>query len=124
MYVGRVIGVLWASRKETTLTGMRMLMIRPLRARRDGERDTVDESDQVLVAADPIGAGVGETVLVAMGRAARSVLGSQDLGWQVAVVAIVDAMSLGDGTPVALDPDGRLVAYDALPGGAAAERAR
>jgi len=124
MYVGRVIGALWASRKETTLTGMRMLMIRPLRARRDGGRDTLDESDQVIVAADPIGAGVGETVLVAMGRAARSVLGSQDLGWQVAVVAIVDAMSLGDLPPVAFDPDGRLVDYDALPGGPTAGTTR
>ncbi len=86
MHVGRVIGTVWATQKAESLTGMRMLLVRPLTAS--------GESDQVLVAADPIGAGEGETVLVAQGRAARTVLGSQDCGWQVAVVGIVDSISL------------------------------
>jgi len=117
MYVGRVIGTVWATQKTSTLTGLRMLLVRPLTARREGGADAVAESEQVLVAADPVGAGAGETVLVAVGRAARNVLGSQDLGWQVAVVGIVDAMSLGGGAPVALATDGRLVRYEAAPSG-------
>lgn len=87
MLVGRVVGSVWATKKDPTLEGLRMLMVQPLAY---GDR----ASDEIVVAADPIGAGTGELVLVAFGRAARTVIGSQDAGWQVAVVAIVDDVDL------------------------------
>jgi len=90
MLVGRVVGNVWATRKDPSLEGMRFLMVRPFSTANT-------ESQDVIVAGDTLGAGIGETVLVAFGRAARTVLGSQDLGWQVAVVAIVDSISLADG---------------------------
>ncbi len=89
MLVGRVVGNVWATRKDPSLEGLRFLMVRPFTTANS-------ESQDVIVAGDTLGAGIGETVLVAFGRAARTVLGSQDLGWQVAVVAIVDSISLGD----------------------------
>ena len=94
MLVGRVVGNVWATKKDPTLEGMRMLMVQPLAL---GDAP----SDEVVVAADPIGAGPGELVLVAFGRAARTVLGTQDAGWQVAVVAIVDDVDVADGISVA-----------------------
>ena len=102
MLVGRVIGNVWATQKAESLTGMRLLLVRPFTA---GDV----ESEEVIVAGDPIGAGVGETVLVAYGRAARTVLGSQDVGWQVAVVGIVDAIHLADGGTFELAGDGTRV---------------
>ena len=100
MFVGRVIGAVWATKKEPTLEGLRLLVVRPLAAEA--------ESDDVIVAGDPLGAGIGETVLVTVGRAARTVLGSQDLGWQCAVVGIVDQLSIGDAT-FEIDAEGRRV---------------
>lgn len=103
MLVGRVVGNVWATQKAESLTGVRMLLVRPWRA--GAEQGASDEQDDLVVAADVIGAGVGETVLVAFGKAARTVLGSQDIAWQVAVVGIVDALSL-DGESFELAADG------------------
>jgi ethanolamine utilization protein EutN len=102
MLVGRVVGTVWATQKDPTLEGVRMLMVRPFTTGKE-------ESQEVVVAGDPIGAGVGETVLVAFGRAARTVLGSQDMGWQVAVVGIVDSISLADGGTFELGDDGERI---------------
>jgi len=102
MLMGRVVGNVWATRKEPSLEGVRFLMVRPF--------TTADrEAQDVIVAGDVIGAGIGETVLVAFGRAARTVLGSQDIGWQAAVVGIVDSISLADGGTFELGDDGERI---------------
>lgn len=100
MLLARVIGSVWATRKAESLAGMRMLMVRPFSTGRD-------DAEDVIVAGDVLGAGDGETVLVAFGRAARTVLGSQDLAWQCAVVAIVDDIALHDcGSLADFEPGG------------------
>ena len=99
MLVGLVVGNVWATRKVPSLDGMRLLMIKPFTTGGNA-------SDEVIVAGDPIGAGIGETVLVAFGRAARTVLGGQDIGWQAAVVGIVDSIHLADGGVFTLADDG------------------
>ena len=99
MLMGRVVGNVWSTRKEPSLEGVRFLLVRPFTT---GEREAQD----VVVAGDVIGAGIGETVLVAFGRAARTTLGSQDIGWQAAVVGIVDSISLEDGSTFELGPGG------------------
>ncbi len=55
--IGTVIGAVWATRKNALLGGRTLLRVR---------------TDQgVLVAVDPIGAGVGEEVLIVQGYTAR-----------------------------------------------------
>ncbi len=94
MLVGTVVGNLWATRKDATLEGVRFLVVRPF---------TLDggESAETIVAADPIGAGIGERVLVVFGRAARHVIGrGHDVGFQTAVAGIIDRMELDGGRSV------------------------
>jgi ethanolamine utilization protein EutN len=94
MLVGTVVGNVWATKKDPTLTGLRFLVIRPFTS--DGK-----ESAETLVAVDPLGAGIGERVLVVFGRAARHVIGrGQDIGFQTAVSAIIDRMELEDGRTI------------------------
>lgn len=94
MLVGRVVGQVWATKKQETLEGIRFLLIRPLALGGDAAAAPV-------VAADTIGAGIGETVIVAFGRAARTTIGrGQDVGYQVAVVGIVDEIELEDGKKI------------------------
>ena len=94
MLVGTVVGNVWATKKDPTLTGVRFLVIRPFTL--DGK-----PSAETLVAADPLGAGIGERVLVVFGRAARHAIGrGHDVGFQCAVSAIIDQMELEDGSLV------------------------
>jgi len=91
MLIGTVVGNVWATRKDPTLTGVRFLVVQPFTL--DGK-----PSAETLVAADPLGAGIGERVLVVFGRAARHAIGKgHDVGFQCAVSAIVDKMELQDG---------------------------
>lgn len=91
MLIGTVVGTLWATKKDPTLVGLRFLVIRPFTS--DGR-----ESAETIVAVDPLGAGIGERVLVVFGRAARHCIGrSHDIGFQTAVSAIIDQMELEDG---------------------------
>ena len=94
MLVGTVVGNVWATKKDPSLVGLRFLVVRPFTT--DGR-----ESAETLVAVDPLGAGIGERVLVVFGRAARHAIGrGHDIGFQTAVAGIIDRMELGDGRTV------------------------
>jgi len=94
MLIGTVVGNVWATRKDPTLVGVRFLVVQPFTL--DGK-----PSAETLVAADPLGAGIGERVLVVFGRAARHAIGKgHDVGFQCAVSAIVDKMELQDGRTI------------------------
>jgi ethanolamine utilization protein EutN len=96
MLVGTVVGKVWATKKEESLEGLRLLVIRPFTT------DGLD-SAETLVAVDPLGAGIGERVLVVFGRAARHAIGrGQEIGFQTAVVGIIDRMELEGGRMVGM----------------------
>ena len=61
MKVAKVIGNIWATRKEEKLAGYKLLIVQPINIL-DGSKDKTP-----MVAADIIGAGVGETVLIVGG---------------------------------------------------------
>lgn len=87
MFVGRVRGELWATRKSEDLEGKRLLVIDPL----DDPGDRPADMVRPVVAVDPLGADLGERVVVAFGKAARVACGGDgDLAFEAAVVGIVD----------------------------------
>jgi len=91
MLLGTVVGHVWSSVKEGSLDGLRFLIVRPWTS--DG-----GQTAETIVAADNLGAGVGERVLVVFGRAARHTIGrGHDIGFQTAVAAIVDGAELEHG---------------------------
>ena len=90
MLVGTVIGNVWSTKKDPTLAGLRFLVIQPF--------TLAGETAETIIAVDPLGAGIGERVLVVFGRAARHAIGrGHDVGFQTAVSAIIDKMELEDG---------------------------
>ncbi len=94
MLIGTVVGNVWSTVKDPTLVGLRFLVVQPFTL--DGK-----PSAETLVAVDPLGAGIGERVLVVFGRSARHVIGrSHDIGFQCAVAGIVDRMELEDGRTI------------------------
>lgn len=74
MKIGRVIGSVWATRKAGCLTGQTFLL--------------VDTGKEDLVAADQVGAGIGDRVLLATGTVASRFC--MDAPIDAAVIAILD----------------------------------
>jgi ethanolamine utilization protein EutN len=84
MKIGRVIGNIWATRKEERLAGLKLLIVQPLNII-DGSNDKVP-----IIAADIIGAGIGETVILVGGSSARGAAGGKEIPVDATVVGIVD----------------------------------
>jgi ethanolamine utilization protein EutN len=86
MFVGEVVGRLWASRQAGALDGRKLLLVRPLAASgRPGAR--------LIVAVDGLDAGPGDRVLVARGSRVRDVTVGEAVADKDIVVGIVDDMT-------------------------------
>ena len=91
MVLGKVIGTLVASRKEPTLDGLKLMLVRQVDT--DGH-----ETGAFVVAADAVGAGPGEYVLVAAGSSARQTTATNNRPVDAVIMAIVDTWELGGDT--------------------------
>jgi len=89
MFLGKVIGTVWSTKKTPDLEGVRFLIVHPY----DLDKQP---TSSVVVVADRLGAGAGETVICAFGKAARTAIGNQDMSIEAAVVGIVDRVDLSD----------------------------
>ncbi|MDR9452126.1 MAG: EutN/CcmL family microcompartment protein [Acidimicrobiia bacterium] len=92
MLLGRVAGTLVASQKEENLAGLKFLVVRQLGV--DNQ-----ETGGYVVAADAVGAGVGEVVLFATGSSARQTVLTNNRPCDAVIMAIVDTWEV-DGTEV------------------------
>lgn len=88
MLLGRVIGTVVASRKEETIEGLKLLVVQACDA--DG-----NPTGTTVVAADSVGAGVGEVVLYASGSSARQTDVTKNRPVDATVMAIVDQVEVG-----------------------------
>jgi len=89
MFLGKVIGTVWSTKKTPDLEGVRFLIVHPFDLDHEPTKN-------VVVVADRLGAGSGETVMCAFGKAARTAIGNQDMSIEAAVVGIVDRVDLTD----------------------------
>lgn len=83
MFLGKVVGTLVSTQKEATLDGLKFLVVRRLTI--DGE-----ETGGYVVAADAVGAGLGEVVMVATGSSARQTRFTDKRSCDAVIMAIVD----------------------------------
>lgn len=84
MRVGKVIGNIWATRKDAKLSGLKLLIIKPINYLNE------KEISEPIIAADIIGAGIGETVIITTGSSARSAINDIQTPIDAAVIGIVD----------------------------------
>lgn len=83
MKIGRVIDNVWATRKDESLVGTKLMIVQLL--------DMVREEDRrIVVAADIIGAGIGEKVIVTEGSSARCMGNFKDTPVDAVIVGIID----------------------------------
>ncbi len=88
MLIGKVVGTVVATRKEQELEGIKLLLVR-------GQDLENKPTSTLVVAADAIGAGVGEVVLYASGSSARQTQVTKDRPVDATIMAIVDQIEVG-----------------------------
>jgi microcompartment protein CcmK/EutM len=88
MLIGKVIGTLVSTRKEESIQGLKLLVVRQVNV--EGQ-----ETGGYVVAADAVGAGVGEFVLYATGSSARQTVMTDRRPVDAVIMAIVDTWEVG-----------------------------
>jgi ethanolamine utilization protein EutN len=86
MVIAKVLGNLWATKKDDRLNGYKLLVV-----------ETKDShGTKTLVAVDTIGAGIGEDVLIVRGTMTRGILRDYDSPIDAAVVGIIDSVEVDE----------------------------
>ncbi len=88
MILGKVVGTIVSTQKESVLSGLKMLAVVPI------DLETGDLKDGGVVAVDAVGAGVGEIVLYASGSSARQTEVTNNRPVDATIMAIVDTYEL------------------------------
>ncbi|MCA9322607.1 MAG: EutN/CcmL family microcompartment protein [Planctomycetes bacterium] len=101
MIHGVVEGEIWSTIKVGSLVGRSLLLVRP-----DGPTNHRPDLETFaeIVAVDCVGAGVGDRVIVALGRAARNALGDEHSACEAAIVGVVDGLRRASEPPSDDDP--------------------
>lgn len=93
MFLARVEGSIVATKKDASMNGRKLLLLRP---------QLVDEKDptkfrpgaNTIVAVDSVGAGAGEMVLFCQGSSARLAPNLKDAPVDAVIIGIVDVVDV------------------------------
>jgi ethanolamine utilization protein EutN len=93
MFLARVEGSVVATKKDTSMSGRKLLVLRP---------QLVDEKDpskfragsNTIIAVDSVGAGIGELVLFCQGSSARLAPNLKEAPVDAVIIGIVDAVDV------------------------------
>lgn len=93
MFLAKVEGQVVSTKKEESMNGRKLLLLRP---------QLVDDKDptkfrpgtNTIVAVDAVGAGAGELVIFCQGSSARLSAGLKDLPVDAVIVGIVDVVDV------------------------------
>ena len=93
MFLARVEGSVVSTKKEASMNGRKLLLLRP---------QLVDEKDptkfrsgaNTIIAVDTMGAGIGELVMFCQGSSARLACGMKDAPVDAVIIGIVDSVDV------------------------------
>lgn len=87
MKIAKVIGTIVATRKEESLVGYKLMIIKRI----DANSEYIDGEE---VAVDFVGAGIGDTVLIARGSSVRINPKRKEAMIDMAIIGIVDSIDI------------------------------
>jgi microcompartment protein CcmK/EutM len=87
MLMGKVVGTVVSTRKDEKIGGLRFMIVREI-------DHQMRETGKMVVAADAVGAGVGEIVLFASGSSARQTVMTHERPVDATIMAIVDEVEV------------------------------
>jgi ethanolamine utilization protein EutN len=88
MQLGRVVGTVVLNNQNDTLNGVKLLLVQPMSSARE-------PLGRVIVAADSVGAGVGEEVFFVRGKEASFPFYPVEVPADAGIVGIVDSWHIG-----------------------------
>ena len=88
MQLGRVVGTVVLNNRNETLSGVPLLLVQPISSARE-------PVGRVIVAADSVGAGVGEHVFFVRGKEASFPFYPTEVPADAGIVGIVDHWTVG-----------------------------
>ena len=89
MILGKVVGTVWATRKDEELVGMKFQIVKHV----DLEYRL---KDTFVVAVDTVQAGVGDIVLMCSGSSARQTSLTKNKPVDAVIMAVVDKIDIAD----------------------------
>lgn len=89
MFLGKVIGTVWATRKDEELVGMKFQIVKHVGL-------DYKTKDTFVVAVDTVQAGVGDVVLVCSGSSARQTSLTKNKPVDAVIMAVVDKLDIID----------------------------
>ena len=89
MVLGKVVGTVWATRKDDELVGMKFQIVKHVDLQYKAK-------DTFVVAVDTVQAGVGDVVLVTSGSSARQTESTKNKPVDAVIIAIVDKLDVAD----------------------------
>jgi microcompartment protein CcmK/EutM len=89
MILGKVVGTVWATRKDEELVGMKFQIVKHV---------DLDYrlKDTFVVAVDTVQAGVGDIVLLCSGSSARQTTLTKNKPVDAVIMAVVDKIDVAD----------------------------
>lgn len=87
MQIAKVVGTVVSTKKNETLVGYKLLIVRFL-------EKNLKTYGGTRIAVDTVGAGVGELVLCVSGAASRNAVGNMGASIDAAIVGIVDTLDI------------------------------
>ena len=93
MFLARVEGSVVSTKKDPSMSGRKLLLLRP---------QLVDEKDpsrfrpgsNTIIAVDSVGAGIGELVMFCQGSSARLAAGLREAPVDAVIIGIVDSVDV------------------------------
>jgi microcompartment protein CcmK/EutM len=89
MVLGKVVGTVWATRKDEELVGLKFQVVKHLDLQ-------YRLKDTFVIAVDTVQAGVGDVVLVCSGSSARQTAQTKNKPVDAVIMAVVDKLDVTD----------------------------
>ena len=89
MILGKVVGTVWATRKDEELVGAKLMIVKHI------DLD-YKVKDAFVIAVDTVQAGVGDVVLIATGSSARQTAATKNKPVDAVIMAVVDKIDIAD----------------------------
>lgn len=89
MYLGRVVGSLWATMKDPSLIGQRILVVQPVNPQ-------LEPKGKQVLCTDAVGCGAGELIYYTKGKEASFPFLPVEVPTDMTIVGIVDQVTYGE----------------------------